>query len=69
MKHLNIKSLASVAIASVLLSSCASLQKMKKNADQISFKVTPEVLETHAGDVDVAINGVFPSKYFRNNFV
>ncbi|WP_245915703.1 tetratricopeptide repeat protein [Mangrovibacterium marinum] len=37
---------------------------MKKNADQISFKVTPEVLETHGGDVDVAIDGVFPSKYF-----
>ncbi|WP_205461923.1 tetratricopeptide repeat protein [Mangrovibacterium lignilyticum] len=38
---------------------------MKKNADDISFKVTPEVLETHAGDVDVAINGVFPAKYFN----
>ncbi len=67
MKHFNFKSLASVAIASVVLSSCASLQKMKKNADQISFKVTPEVLETHAGDVDVAVDGVFPSKYFVKN--
>ncbi|WP_372775446.1 tetratricopeptide repeat protein [Mangrovibacterium sp.] len=38
---------------------------MKKNADQISFKVTPEVLEAHGGDVDVAINGVFPAKYFN----
>ncbi len=65
MKHFNFKSLASIAIASVVLSSCASLQKMKKNADDISFKVTPEVLETHAGDVDVAINGVFPAKYFN----
>lgn len=64
MKHFNFKSLASVAIASVVLSSCASLQKMKKNADDISFKVTPEVLETNAGNVDVAIDGVFPSKYF-----
>ncbi|MFV0375838.1 MAG: hypothetical protein ACK5JD_00890, partial [Mangrovibacterium sp.] len=38
---------------------------MKNNADQISFKTTPEVLETHAGKVDVAINGVFPSNYFN----
>lgn len=65
MKQFNFKSLASIAIASVVLSSCASLQKMKKNADDISFKVTPEVLETHGGDVDVAINGVFPAKYFN----
>lgn len=65
MKQFNFKSLASIAVASVVLSSCASLQKMKKNADDISFKVTPEVLEEHGGDVDVAINGVFPSKYFN----
>ncbi|MFW6259476.1 MAG: tetratricopeptide repeat protein [Tangfeifania sp.] len=38
---------------------------MKKNADQIQFNVTPEVLETHAGEVDVAINGKFPAKYFN----
>ena len=65
MKNFNIRSFASIAVAAVVLSSCASLQKMKKNADQISFKVTPEVLEEHAGNVDVAINGVFPSKYFN----
>lgn len=50
--------------AVVLLSSCAGLQKMKKNADQIQFKVTPEVLEAHAGAVDVAVDGRFPAKYF-----
>ncbi|MGD9929810.1 MAG: hypothetical protein AB7U05_07300 [Mangrovibacterium sp.] len=38
---------------------------MKKNADQINFKVTPELLETHGGDVDVAIDGRFPSQYFN----
>ncbi|QGY48136.1 hypothetical protein GM418_16590 [Maribellus comscasis] len=54
-----------VAVAAVLLSGCAGLQKMKKNADQIQFKVTPEILEAHAGDVDVAIDGRFPAKYFN----
>jgi Flp pilus assembly protein TadD len=38
---------------------------MKKNADQIQFKVTPEILETHAGEVDVAIDSRFPAKYFN----
>ncbi|MGQ7867961.1 tetratricopeptide repeat protein [Sunxiuqinia sp. sy24] len=38
---------------------------MKKNADDINFKVTPEILEAHGGDVDVAIDGRFPAKYFN----
>lgn len=50
--------------AAVLLSGCAGLQKMKKNADKIQYKVSPEILEAHAGKVDVAIDGKFPSKYF-----
>ncbi|MDX1283887.1 MAG: hypothetical protein R3182_02700 [Draconibacterium sp.] len=37
---------------------------MKKNADQINFKVTPEVLEAHASEVDLAIDARFPAKYF-----
>ena len=65
MKNFNLKPLALFALAALLLTSCASLQKMKKNADQINFKVTPEILETHGGDVDVAINGRFPAKYFN----
>ena len=64
MRRINLKPLALVVLAVVLLSSCASLQKMKKNANLINFKTTPEVLETHAGKVDVAIDGKFPAKYF-----
>lgn len=47
-----------------LMSGCVSLKKMQQNAGGIRFKVTPEVLETHAGKVDVAVNGIFPGKYF-----
>jgi len=65
MKKFNCKPLASIALAALLLSSCAGLKKMKKNADKIDFKVTPEILEANAGKVDVAINGVFPAKYFN----
>jgi len=65
MKNLNLKPLSLIVLAAVVMASCSSLQKMKKNADQIDFKVTPEILEAHAGDVDVAINGRFPSSYFN----
>ncbi len=65
MKKLNLKPIIVVSVAAVLLSGCAGLQKMKKNADQIQYKVTPEVLEAHAGKVDVAVDGKFPAKYFN----
>jgi tetratricopeptide (TPR) repeat protein len=64
MKNFKLKPLILGAMVAVLFSGCAGLNKMKKNADQIQFNVTPEVLETHAGNVDVAINGKFPQKYF-----
>jgi Flp pilus assembly protein TadD len=64
MRRINLKPLALIALAAVLLSSCASLQKMKKNANLIHFKTTPEILETNAGKVDLAIDGRFPAKYF-----
>jgi Flp pilus assembly protein TadD len=51
----------------LFLIGCTSLEKMKKNAHLIQFKVTPEVLETHAGKVDVGISGNFPPKYFIKN--
>ena len=60
----NFKPIAFVALAAILLSGCAGLKKMKKNADQIQFKVTPELLEAHAGEVNVAIDTRFPAKYF-----
>jgi Flp pilus assembly protein TadD len=48
----------------VVLSSCSGLKKMKKNADQIQYKVTPEVLESHAGKVNFDIDARYPAKYF-----
>ena len=64
MKRINFKPTILIVTAAVLMSGCSGLNKMKKNADQINFKVTPEVLEAHAGKVDVTINGRFPEKYF-----
>ncbi len=63
MKSLSFKPLLFV-LTVVVLSGCSGLSKMKKNAGDIQFKVTPEVLESHAGKVNVAIDGRFPAKYF-----
>ena len=65
MKRINFKPFALIVAAAVVLSGCSGLNKMKKNADQINFKVTPEVLEAHASEVDLAVTGRFPSKYFH----
>ncbi len=48
----------------VLLSGCAGLKKMIKNADDINYGMEPEVLEMHAGKVEIKIVGQFPEKYF-----
>jgi len=53
-----------VMLVLAVLPGCTGLKKMQQNAGQIRFKVSPEVLETHAGKVEVTINGIFPEKYF-----
>lgn len=65
MKNFNLKPFVLFALVAVFMSGCAGLNKMKKNADQIQFKVTPEILEAHAGDVNLALDGKFPAKYFN----
>ena len=64
MNYLSLKSILFLLMI-VVLSSCSGLKKMKKNADQIQYKVTPEVLESHAGKVNFNIDTRFPAKYFN----
>jgi len=47
----------------IVFSSCNGLKKMMENADDINYTVNPQVLEMHAGQVAVNINGNFPEKY------
>lgn len=53
-----------LAGTALLLGGCA-LSKMVKNADQITYTVTPDPLEMHGDSVEVTINGKFPPKYFN----
>jgi tetratricopeptide (TPR) repeat protein len=54
-----------VGLAVVSLSACTGLNKMKKKAYQIRFKVNPEVLEAHSGEVNLGIDTRFPADYFN----
>lgn len=63
MKRIRINIFVSLALA-VVLASCAGLDKMKKGAPGVKYTVTPEVLETHAGKVDLSVKMQIPEKYF-----
>lgn len=59
-----LRTVAVFTLAGFVISSCASLSKMKKMEKNIVYKVTPEVLEANGGNVDVKIDATIPAKYF-----
>ena len=65
----NLKSFAIFIIAAAVLSSCGGLNKMVKEADTVSYQVTPEVLEMHGGEVDYTLSVDFPGKYFNKKAI
>ena len=60
-----LRTVAVLTLAGIVISSCASLKKMKKMEKNIAYKVTPEVLEAKGGNVDVKIDATIPAKYFN----
>ena len=62
-------SLALFVLALVVLSSCGGLNRMRNDASNVRYNVTPEVLETHAGEVEVTIRGTYPDKYFHKRAI
>ncbi len=60
-----LKSYFILILAAAFLASCSGLNKMKKEAGDIKYEVTPKVLETHGGMVNITIKGSFPEKYFN----
>lgn len=60
-----IRSYFILILAAAFLASCSGLNKMKKDAGDIKYEVTPKVLEAHGGIVNVTIKGTFPEKYFN----
>lgn len=54
----------SLAIIAVGFTACSGLGKLVKNADKITYKVTPDPLEEHGDSVAVTITGTYPAKVF-----
>ena len=64
-----IRSYFILLLAASVMAGCSGLNKMKKNANLVKYEVTPKVLETHAGLVEVTIKGSYPTKYFDKKTV
>lgn len=56
--------LSALFLAAGIFSGCNPLKKMVNNADQVTYKTTPNPLEMHAGKVAIDVNISFPEKYF-----
>ena len=63
MKNFNYLTLFTVSI--LIMSSCSGLKKMQDRASEVSYQVTPEVLEERGDDVAVKIDVKYPAKYFN----
>lgn len=63
MKRTSMKFFGYLALATVV-ASCSSLDKMRTNAPDIEYTVTPEVLEAQGGKVEANIRVQIPGGYF-----
>src|SRR6056297_2940171 len=67
MKRINY--LASFLFAAFILSSCGGLDKMKEEASDLQYNVTPTVLEMHANKVKYEITGDVPAEWFNKKAI
>ncbi len=64
MKKQTLQSLTLALATVVAFSGCTGLGKLVKNADKITYKVTPDPMQMHGDSVGVSINGTYPAKLF-----
>ena len=69
MSKLRISFLTSLTALAVLMISCGGLNTMLKEAPQVTYKVTPGVLELHGDSVEITITGQYPPKFFNKKAV
>lgn len=60
---------ASVIIAALFIISCGGLNKMKKDAQNVKYTVTPSPVELHADSVEISVTGNIPPKYFNKKVI
>ncbi len=69
MKNKSLQTLGLALIATVGFTSCDGLAKLVKNADKITYVVTPDPMEMNNDSVSVSINGTYPEKIFPKKAV
>lgn len=69
MSKLRISFFTSLTAFAVLMISCGGLNTMLKEAPQVTYKVTPGVLEMHGDSVQITITGQYPPKFFNKKAV
>ena len=60
---------ASIVVLALFIVSCGGLNKMKKDAQNVKYTVTPSPLELHADSVEVSVTGTIPPKYFNKKVI
>lgn len=65
MKKNAIKPLFLALAGGVVIAGCDGLGKMAKNANTITYEVTPKPLEEHGDSISITLTGKFPGKYFN----
>jgi outer membrane protein OmpA-like peptidoglycan-associated protein len=65
MKNKRVNLIIATVSTAVVLAGCGGLGKMVKNANQVTYEVTPKPLEMHGDSVAVTITGKYPAKFFH----
>jgi len=70
MKKQKIQSLSAICmVAAIGLTGCSGLSKMAKDANKISYSVTPNPMQDNGDSVDVNIVAKYPAKYFSKKAI
>jgi tetratricopeptide (TPR) repeat protein len=64
MKKQSFQTLGLAFVTAVGLTACDGLAKLVKSADQITYKVIPEVMTIQGDSVTITIKGTYPAKVF-----
>ncbi|MBL7884440.1 MAG: hypothetical protein JNL69_10260, partial [Bacteroidia bacterium] len=64
MKKQSLQTLGLALVTVVGFTACNGLGKLVKNADKITYKVTPDPVEMHGDSVMTSVSGTYPEKLF-----
>jgi tetratricopeptide (TPR) repeat protein len=69
MKNRSLQTLGLALITVVGFTACTGLGKLVKNANKITYKVTPNPMEMHGDSITVSVTGTYPAKVFPKKAV